>query len=537
MAGLPLRVIDFDCMVLSRFHDLPIIGLREATPVIYVMTDRPISDEAKTQVTAFIHEMRLPLSVEFEVVLPPSSNEPPPNRRSTFNDNDALLIRPARRRPSAPSFVRADEAFWFDHLSDAATGLMPLERFPGITPNRYRCYIDCTVGEHVNLRQALLLYDEVFCSLPLAEEHGAFLAKQGLSELDLLQVIEAKRLTIVSTQPEERLWILFLEAAAERRPHAILGRRAAALLLIADVAQTADRYRLADAKFYPALRELAEVIAPYLSLPPATLLRALLWPLTARRQSLLGLMDRGTKAGPGLELAQVLADVVKNATKIDIALEAMVVSERVHLGHALNATVFSALDEPASLTPLMTTLGRELNFYRSFNTTIAAAWAGNERRRAEGVQIVPPIPLLEFDPKIPMTEVLSDTALQSTRAKGRALFSRLAELPAEARGAEIDALVDRLRNAARRRENTMLSFDNLDTAISVGSLFASFVYPPIAGLAKLTRPIAERLRRIPSVDRMLQTVNEDTVAAFGRNQDLDFLSRISRVAQLKRPRI
>lgn len=537
MAGLPLNMHDLDSIVLSRFPNLPIIGLREAPPTLYVMVEQPISEEAMKKLTAFIDEIHLPLTVEFEITTPPDPTKIPSNQQSTFSQDNALAIWPARRRPHAPSFVRSDEAFWFDNLRDAAMGLLPPGRFPGIKPDLYSCYVDLTVGEHINLRQALLLYDKVFCSLPLAEGHGEFLAKQGLSDDDLLQIVEAGRLTFVSTQPEERLRLPFLQAAAERHPHAILGRRTAALLLVADVAQAADRYRLADTKFYPALRELSEMIAPQFGLSPATLLRALLWPLTARRQSLLGLIDRGTKSGPGLELAQVLAEVVKSITKVDMALEAMVVSERVHLGHALNATVFGALDEPASMTPLMTTLGRELNFYRNFNTTIAAAWVGNEQRRADGVQIVPPIPLMDFDPKIPMKEVLDDTTLYSTRAKGRALFARLADLPIEEREAEIDTLIDRLRNVGRRRENAMLSFDNADTAIAVGSIFASFVYPPIMGLAHISRPLVERLRRISSIDHMIQTVAEDTAASFGTNQDLDFLSRINRVAQLKRARV
>jgi hypothetical protein len=536
MAGLPLRMHDLDSMLLSRFPDLPIIGVREVPPTLYVMIEEPISDEATAKLKAFVNELRLPLFTEFEITTPPEPVKTP-NRESALGQDNALAIWPARRRPHAPSFVRSDEAFWFHNLRNAASGLLPPERFPGINPDRYRCYIDLTVGDHVNLRQALLLYDEVFCSLPLADGHGEFLARQGLSDNDLLQIVEAGRLKFVSTQPEERLRFPLLEAAAERDPHAVLGRRTAALLLIADVAQAADNYRLVDPKFYAALRELSEIISPHFGLSSAALLRAFLWPLTARRQGLQGLIDRGTKSGPGLELAETLAEVVKNATKVDLALEAMVVSERVHLGHALNATVFGAVDEPGCMTPLMATLGRELNFYRNFNTTVAAAWVGNERRRANGVQIVPPIPLMEFDPKIPMKEILDDSALSSTRTKGRALFARLADLPAEAREQEIDALVDQLRNLGRRRENVVLSFDNADTAIAVGSVFASFVYPPIMGLAHFARPLVERLRRISSIDRMIQTIAEDTAASLGTNQDLDFLSRINRVAQLKRPRV
>lgn len=537
MAGLALSISDIDTLVASRFPEFPIVGLREEVPYLRIVTERPLGDDAKESLTAFVDSMRLPLVARFAVEPAPEPGGPPVLGPPAADHGDALLIRPARRRPRAPAFVRADEAFWFEHLRDAAVGLMLPERFPGVVPDRFRCYVDLSVGEHVNLRQMLLLYDQVLCSLPLAEGHDAFLAKQGLSEADLLQVIASGRLTLVSTQPEERLKLSFLEAAAECHPHAVLGRRTAALLLVADVARTAEGYRLADPNSYPALRELADGLAPAVGLSPASMLRALLWPLAARRQSLSRLIDRGTKAGPGLELAQILAEAVRSATKADLALEAIVVSERVQIGHALDATVFGALDEPGAVTPLMAVLGRELNFYRSFNTALAAAWVGNERRRAEGVQVMPPIPLFEFDPKVPIAEVLADSALRSTRAKGRALFARLADLPAEARGAEIDALAARLRNAGRRRKDAVLSFDNLDTALSLGSLFASFVYPPVAGLAHLARPLVERLRRVPSIDRMVQAVEQDTVAAFGSNQDLDFLSRIDRVAQLRRARV
>jgi hypothetical protein len=534
--GLPLNRGAFNSLVVSRFPDLPLIGVGEdlTARFAHVLVERPIKPADAAEVVAFVENLRLPLGADVQVA--PDLPEPPQSPPERSIGQDLLAVRPAKRRPSAPAFVARDEAFWFENLGAAAAGRLPPEQFPTITEEAYRCFIDFAVGKHVNLRQALLLYDEVYCSLPLTDAHEEFLADQGLSDADLLMLAGSGRLKFISTQPEERLRLPFLEALDDQAPQTIMGRRTAALLLIADIARSADSYRPRDPAFYPALRELSETLAPHVGLTPPACLRAVLWPLTARRQSLYGLMERGTKSGLGIELAKILAEAIQAATKVDIALEAMVASERVHLGHALNATVFGALDEPGAITASATALGQEMNFYQSFNTSVAAAWVGNERRRADGVEILPPIPLLEFDPKIPIAEVLEDGALSSTRVQGRALIKRIADLPQEARQEEVNRLVDALRLRGRRREGAVFTLDNLDTGVALGSLVGHFTYPPIAGVAHAMAPVLRQLRRVPAVDRMLQILAEDLLKP-GSNQDLEFLSRISRVAQLRRPKI
>jgi hypothetical protein len=120
---------------------------------------------------------------------------------------------------------------------------------------------------------------------------------------------------------------------------------------------------------------------------------------------------------------------VQSVGEVNVVAPDFLLSERVHVGHALKATVFPAISGPASFAPLMTALGQELNFYRSFNTAIAAAWAANELRRAEGVTILSPIPFLTFERKVPLCEVLEDGGLGSTRAQGRASMARLTPWP------------------------------------------------------------------------------------------------------------
>ena len=144
------------------------------------------------------------------------------------------------------------------------------------------------------------------------------------------------------------------------------------------------------------------------------------------------------------------------------------VSERVHIGHALGATVFSPREEPEGFQVLGNAMGDVLNFFRSFNIRIAAAWVGNVERKEARKLLLPPLPLFEFDPEIPIEEILAATDRPVMRNRGRALFSRLADMTEEQRADEIRNL-----NAALRRHGRpagVISLDNLDTGISLASV-------------------------------------------------------------------
>ena len=401
----------------------------------------------------------------------------------------------------------------------------------------FRCYLDLTVGEtHINLRQALLFYDEIWCSLPLEESHEDFFRAQALSEDDLLAMVDAGRLKFLTTQPEERLQIRFLERVYEHDHEAILGRRTTAALLVADVASVADSSLLNDSGIFVAMGVLANELSSVLCVKKEDLLRSFLWPMASRRGSLHGLLDSGSKGGPALDLAKAVAALVKTRTGVDIELEALVLSEAVHLGHALGGTILGPLEEPNSYHLLREIIGRHLNFHKYFNQESVGVWAKNETRRIAGSRILPAIPMFEFDPKIPMGEFLADTTLGSTRKKGRCLYARLAGLPRESRQEEIDLLESKLRTIVRRKTGTMVDLDTLDASVATGSIFLDFVFPPLTSLCKLSGSVIQRLRKKQKVDDMIMSL-EDSLVRFGHSQELDFLSRVNRVATFRRERV
>ena len=533
MVGLPLRTIDLLNLLLSKFPTLDIVTVTDDLDqrVIRIVLGSEPDPTTHDAVTAFVSGFELPAPIVLQVT--PNRKleefEPPPHA--------PLFVWASRLRPHAPRYVRQDEAFWFDNISAISSNEFPLTSFPGLRADVFRCYMDLTAGVgYMNIRQALLLYDEVWCSLPLELAHGQFLRDQALTEEDLLKLVESGRLRFVTTQPEERLNVQFLDAVYERNRGAILGRRTTAALLVADLVRTAESSHLNDPSMRAVLPVICETLASSVGTSSQSLMRAFLWPLASRRGSLQALLDYGSWGSPIADLAQLIADHFRSRGGLDVELEVRTLSPAVHVAHALNATLFGSLSEPKGWHLLQSAVGRHLNFHRHFNRSAALSWTENELRRENGTRVMPVIRLFEFDQQIPIEEIISDSSLWSTRARGRSLYARLANLPEVERQEEVDALEAQLRKKARKATDTKIDFEAVETALATTALMADFVFPPLAGLTKLGRKAIAAFRTNEKIDRMLVRL-EEGISSVGSEHDLDFMSRIARVATFRRDRI
>ena len=349
MVGLSLTATDLQNLVLSRFPDLDVIGIRERyspDAAATILLGGEPSDDTRRRMAQFVKALGIPVPVEIDVSHSP---EAPVDIRKHANP---MYVWASRLRPKAPRYVVDDERFWFDNIGRIAANQIGLNQFPGVTDDAYRCYFDFSLGghSHLNLRQALLLYDEVWCSIPLAEFLEAFLAAQRLSRDDLLEMVESGRMKFVTTQPEERLDAGFLESIHERDSSSILGRRTTAALLVADVVRSYNQSFLQDPDLVPLISSVNEFLAERLGGSRTDWQQVMLWPLVSLRGGLPGVLYTGSKGGPFLSLAEAVARLVGNEGGIDVGLEAVVAGEQVHIGHALDATVFGPLDEhPAVL--------------------------------------------------------------------------------------------------------------------------------------------------------------------------------------------
>lgn len=528
IAGLPLRCVDLLNLLASRFPAAGIMRVTDDTVSreAIVVVRSPLDDDTEDQLRSFVGSFQLPLSLTIQVT--PSSED-----MSRPDIDDPMFIWAASLRSGAPIYAKQDEIFWFENISNIARDQFPIHRFPGMEDEASRCYFDLSLGEkHMNLRQALLMYDEIWCSLPLAERQSGFLAAQGLTKADLLEMVSAGRLRMLSTQPEERLDVRFLEEAYERNPHAVFGRRTTASLLLANVAHMAEQSLLNDPALLPGLSEFSRQLGPIIGIDPNELLRGLLWPMGSRRGSLLGLLAHGSKGGPVNSLSRLISDRVQDATGVDIAIEAYIYGEPVHIGHALDATVFGPIDEPTLYYDLKSVLGSYLNLHENFTGTSAESWIRNQRGKRATGETLPAVQVFEFDRFVPIREIIDDVSLRSTRKQGQGLYARLADLSEEERAQEIVRLNSKWRDIRRNDANKVFDLGTLETAGSLASLFTTFPFPPIMGLFELGRRALARLRRNRKIDDLMGHL-EHKLVSDSRKVELSFLSKIDRVARFK----
>jgi hypothetical protein len=535
-AGFPFSRDDLRTVLYGKFPGLPNLASIDNLkhPTLTLSFERELTAEEKASVSKFFERWESGWPIEIAVGAPKPDLPTPPVAIGA----DMLRIKSARRRSNVPPFVQEDEAYWFDNVEAIFGGGISPGRVLDVESLGMSCYVDATVFPQIDVRQALICYDTVFMSPPLIDGGGqSFWLRQGLKRDDFIELAGAGKVRFVLRQPEERTDLAFLTAVYNANPAAIIGRRKASALLAADLVQTADEYRFNMDGIQSHIPELAQRLASELQVPEAEIIQLLLWPNSARRSCLLPLMTNGLMSLGAFGQGKLLGDQLQRVTGRDVRLEALATSDGVHIAHTLNATLIPPLEEMEGWIVPRRMVGDRLNFYRSFNTRITAAWADNERRREEKVRLLPPIPIFEFDRHAKVRDLIRTTSYQSTRRKGRALLARLSELPVEERQAEIDRLSGELYELGTRKEKRMMYLDTADNVKEVGAHLMELTLFPVRSVWNLVQAVLRVGRRIPALDNFMDDLQEDLTPLHQSNSDLDFLSKIERVAQLRTPDI
>lgn len=532
-AGLSLTESDVHTILASKYPDLPeLLSIGPAQPPGQELTfARQLTPEEESTVRVFFNEWEPNWPIRFAL----AAIQGQKRDDAVKIPGDMLRIRPAAGRPKAPRFVQEDEAFWFDHIDAIFEGGISPAHILGPQGGGMACYLDATSFPQIDLRQAVLCYDIVYISPPLTNGTVAsFWENQAVTRDDVLELLAANRLKLVLTQPEERTDPNFLSAAYATNPSGIIGRRRAAAILAADLIQTADEYRLNQNDVVSHLSELARLLAPALQAPELEVIQFLTWPNAARRACLLPLMNVGLMSigafGPG----RLLGEQLQRLANRDLQFETLVTSYGVHIAHTLNATLIPPTKEMEGWIWPRRIVGDRLNFYRSFNTRIAAAWAASERQREEQIRVLPPIPLFDFDRHAKIADVVRLSSYESDRRKARGLVTRLSELPIDERQAEIDRLSLELYEYGVRKEQRALAFDTFDDIKEVGAALADASLLPLRSAWNLVKVLIALGRKIPALDRFIDDLEHD-LRPF-RNDDIHFLSKIERVAELRLPK-
>jgi hypothetical protein len=524
--SLHISRADIQIHINSHFPDFPdyvdvAVSGREIT---FGFADA-LAGEQVNELRQWVH------SVEPELILKVQVLPPIPKPLET----EILRVLPPKMRPFKRPYIVEDEDFWHQNVKDIYAGGFRPHDIVNVEGWGSSCLIDATNMETIDLRQALLCFDTVLLHPPLSEDAQAFRDRQRLSDMDLATLAESGRLRLVMQQPEERLDWNMIDAVLEASRNAIIGRRRSSALIAADIVDTSEHYLLSNPDLSPALQAIAKIVGVRLKSKPETVLRSLLWPVAARRGSFERLDSQGLMGVAGFSVGNEFSEGYEQTTGRDVRLEAMMFGSSVQVAHAFNATLIPAVNNLTGWNDPMRMMGEWLNFYRSFNSKIAAAWIGNQERKALGIEIMPAIPIFKFERHAAITDILDFTRLRSDHNKGRALISRLADLPMEQRTDEIERLSKELFDRDIKRGQRKIAFDVAKSGGEIAGFAAGLNVPPIAPMVSALIQALRSLRSNATVDAFFESLEADLPEGLRQNHDLDFLSKVYRVAKLIEP--
>ncbi|GLR55255.1 hypothetical protein KYK30_09835 [Shinella yambaruensis] len=394
----------------------------------------------------------------------------------------------------------------------------------------------------IDIRQALLAFDTIYLEPPIENIPDGleiFWDRQRITKEDILYLVERDRIRFVTSQPEERCDTRLLEEARERNSQGVLGRRKTAAVVLSDIIETDRSYLFSRSDLAKEMREAVNRLAYDLNISKSDIARSVLFPRFARRSWVASFQNLGTSGiepyGQGELFARAWERINSETTK-NPRVEAYAFGHNIQMAHALGATYLPHGDGDdyvnSWITP-MRLMGDRLNFYRAFNDKKAAVWAQNERLKIENKYVLlPPVPLFDFNRYAAIKDIDAFTST-SSRMKGRSLIGRLANLPTDERNSEIERLQRELYEFQGKKDRQRVQQSWLETGIDIGDTVLSLGLGPfMSGLALLSK-ITEVAKCSPTLDLLISEIERSLTFKRGRNDDLDFLDKISRVASLK----
>lgn len=482
-------------------------------------------------------------SYEFEVVSPPEKETEisDPKAKAIIQTITGLSVKPIHSRAGLPEFVKEEEYWWFEKLPKLVSGeIAHKEIFQHCgNENESACYLHSAFGHQIDIRQILLAYDVIYMEPPLTDgkdEHLSFWSNQIIQPSDLLRLIEAGRVRFIHSQAEERGDLGFLGEAKTANPAGVLGRRKTAALMMADIVETANEYIFSPSELRGELVEVIHRLSEERNAPIQEIAKSILFPEHMRRICFEPFNDRGLMGLLGIGQGELFASAFKRVRDKDIGLEAHSFGQSIHIAHMLDATFIPALDDSGYVKNWLepsTAMGDRLNFYRSFNTRIAAAWVGNEQRKIEKKLIVPAIPLFDFRSGVSIEDILQVTQSLSTRTRGQALVSRISALPDEQRDLEVSRFSDALADMTKKQASIAKKLVLTDAAVNIGAYAIGASLFPFSPALLVLQEVLKVARKAPTLDRVISAIELAVDDQTGRNADLTFLSKISRIAEIR----
>lgn len=525
--GIPLNIRDLINNIECRYPQLNLSKIKEnyKDNVFDLYFSDKLSESKRKSIAVELNKMKLPLSFRVYDETPKSLQNNTSQEQKDFSDQVFNIYSSSSMRRLKLDFLERDEALWFDNIDNIYKNKFKKKDLFFLNPSERACFIDFSGFRNINLRNHLLLYDVVYCTLPLFENMNLFLEDQKIKREEILYLANTGRLKIVNTQPETRLDVNFLRCIYREAPNSIVSRRALSTLCAIDAVELNDGYLFNDSEILKMLLSSADEFCSSTQQNVNEFLMYFLWPKYALRNSFEELNRSGTKR----VAAYGVRNIIKTGSqKIDF--EFSVNYEQIYIAHALDATYFPFIGQNGYTDHFVSSIiSQLLNMYKCLNFRNYKEYFSIEKASIKNpTQEL--VRIFEVSDFTSIEEFENDVRKTGIQTEMHSLFEKISALSGEERVVYIEKYNNAVDLMKKSQDNEKTLMKYLDAAITL----ASFVYPPAALISnvlsaskilpdKLMRSIKERLEY-----QTLKYVSEE-------HRQISYLTKINRVARLRQP--
>lgn len=445
-------------------------------------------------------------------------------------DNPVFFIHSSQElsRLDLP-FLRRDEELWFDKIADIYSGKFQKTDLFFYKESEKSCLINFSIFKNIDLRNALLLYDVIYCTLPLLGELDKFFELQKMNRKEFLYLVANGRIRVLINQPEFRHEWPFFREIYDVNQNAIVSRRALAALCAIDIVEMNRNYIFNDSEIEPLIIPLASKVAEITGADTQKFINAMLWPKIALRSSFDSLNNASTKRICNYGVNTLVIETMPNDVKDKYEFEFIVNAEAIHMAHALDATYFPfRADDSYSDQPYALMMGNILNFYKFFNKVAATEYMDYEQAKSSRVNVIDPINVFDVNTYIPIEEFEKEVASKFVRQGFQSIFDELSTLNDAERIVKVQEYNEKVISYCKTNN---LKVAGLDLATDTVGLVVPFL-----GTAKnIASFIHKKAKNGPAViSKIAEKIEEKAFTNITGDPKISLLSRLNRVARIKK---
>lgn len=521
--GVSFTIPSLKNYIYSKYPEINFVSIVEdfKNEILKLTINESMKLERIENIEKELNKIGIPFKIEIFIEI----NE----QKTTFQNTNILNSDPLLMESSKKfkmlnlPFIERDEKLWFDSLDNIYNNKIRKSDLYFFDKNKTKCILNLSILNNVNIRNLLLLYDVIYCILPLKENMKSMLSLQKLVTDDLLYLVQVGRIIFINFQPESRLDYGFLNEIYQENNNAVVGRRALSTLNLIDIVEIKNNYIFSDIEIKNKLISISSDLADSLNLNYDNLMNFLFWPEQALRIGFESLNFTGPIGIGQFGVNNLINPLLSKENMEAYKFEFMMHSPSIHLAHSLDATYFPFFDEKHKYSdyPYISIMSNILNSFKQLNLN-----SSNVIKTNKSMEL---LSIFEINDYIPLVEFEQSSSNAFIRKGMNSLFYDLCNMQ---NNEKIEIIKKYNSDVNKMIKTKSLQSKGLDLVSDISNNHFPII-SPIINILTLGNKI---LKNKSSKYNELYELIEYKVLHKSKNREkeyISFLSQINRVARLK----